>query len=170
MGGKEKGHQWKSLLHTLRRRACLNTASAQVCVFACVISACHILTDVNCACCVYMLACGVRVFVWLRLVWGWSVCKWVWPTFVHVSVGVLAYVCVAMCTCVCVCWKRWGDDLCLCVCIPAYLCVILLYWLFLSSQVIGRKQERINDPIWTGLSITPSQLLTSGECKLQCFY
>lgn len=61
--GKGKGHQSKSLFHTLRRRACLNTASAQVCVCVCFISECHIPTAINC-----MLCVCVHLSVWL--VWG----------------------------------------------------------------------------------------------------
>lgn len=100
--GKGKGHQSKSLFHTLRRRACLNTASAQVCVCVCFISECHIPTAINCMCmcasvcvigmgegectiecalllcmcvCVYVpIMCVLQEIGWWWLLW---VCPWI---------------------------------------------------------------------------------------------
>lgn len=128
----------------------------------CLCAACHILTAINNVCvCLCVIGVGV---------------EHVQVTVTYFCACVYMCVCARLCMCcnvhLCVCSRRWGDDLCVCscVCVPAYLCVILLYWLFLCSQVIVRRQQRINGPHWMGLSTTQSLCLTTGEWTVVCVF
>lgn len=130
------------------------------CVCVCII----ILTAMTCACacsclCVIYVSASVGVCLWL--VWVQSM----WPSFVYVSVCLTVY--VLLCALVYVLLQEMGwCPVCVPMCFPVHMFVILLYWQFLCSQVNERRQERINVPCWTVLSTIQSLLLIPGECKL----